>query len=256
MSKDNTIHDFELDLICDYYSSMERQGPGSPEMTKRALEFIPFLSNDAEILDIGCGTGGQTMTIAKNTQAKITGLDLFPKFIDIFNRNAATHGFQNRVKGMVGKMEDLPFPKESFDVIWSEGAIYNIGFLRGMKEWYEFIKKDGYIAVSEAVWLTDERPDEIHKFWTEAYPEIDTISVKIDQMQSSGYLPIAAFLLPENCWTTHFYDLHEAAQNIFLKKYAGNKTAEELVEYESFGKDMYEKYKAYYSYVFFIGKKI
>ena len=56
-------------------------------------------------------------------------LDLtFPDFIEKFNTNAEKLGLQNRIKGIVGSMDNLPFQNEEFDVIWSEGAIANIGF--------------------------------------------------------------------------------------------------------------------------------
>ena len=75
-------------------------------------------------------------------------------------------------------------------MIWSEGAIYNIGFERGLKEWRRFLKTGGYVAVSEASWFTEERPKEIDEFWQDAYPGIDTVSNKVDQMQKAGYLYI------------------------------------------------------------------
>ncbi len=79
MSKEiKSIHEFEIELICDYYSNFERQGPGSPEITRKALSFINNLSASSSIADIGCGTGGQTMELAKLVEGKITGLDLFP----------------------------------------------------------------------------------------------------------------------------------------------------------------------------------
>jgi hypothetical protein len=106
------------------------------------------------------------------------------------------------------------------DLIWSVGAIYNIGFERGIREWRPFLKTGGFIAVPEASWFTEERPSEIHAFWKEAYPEIDTISNKVAQMQKAGYIPTATFVLPENCWTEHFYAPQVAAQETFLKKYA------------------------------------
>jgi ubiquinone/menaquinone biosynthesis C-methylase UbiE len=70
------------------------------------------------------------MTLARNTPGFITGMDLFPKFIDLFNSNARRRNLQNWVKGLVGSMEKLPFHDEELDLIWSEGAIYNIGFQR------------------------------------------------------------------------------------------------------------------------------
>lgn len=125
-----------------------------------------------------------------------------------------------------------------------------------MKEWLKFLKTGGYVAVSEASWFTETRPAEINEFWMEAYPEIDTIPNKVAQMQNAGYIPVASFILPENCWTEHFYAPQVGAQEAFLKKYAGNQAAEELVANERHEALLYSKYKSYYGYVFFIGKKI
>jgi ubiquinone/menaquinone biosynthesis C-methylase UbiE len=251
-----TIHDFDFNLICEYFASLERQGPGSPEVTLKALSFIENLNDKSKIADIGCGTGGQTITLAQNTAGNITGIDLFPDFINQFNQNVQNRNFRDRVKGIIGNMENLPFQEEEFDLIWSEGAIYNIGFERGLKEWRKFLKNGGYIAVTENTWLTEERPAEIQNFWQIAYPEIDTIPNKIAQMQKAGYAPVCTFILPENCWTEYFYAPQVLAQETFLKKYEGNKTAEEFIASERHEKALYDKYKTYYGYVFYIGKKI
>ena len=257
MSNENTsIHEFDLNLICDYYSSVQRQGPGSPEITTRALSFIDNLSDDSFMVDIGCGTGGQTMVLAQHTPGKITGLDLFPTFINLFNSNARELGLEERVKGIAGSMDKLPFLPEEIDLIWSEGAIYNIGFERGLNDWRKFIKTGGYIAVSEASWFTEERPLEIEEFWMDAYPGIDTIPNKVAQVQKAGYVPVATFILPENCWTEQFYAPQVSAQEIFLKKHAGNKAAEDFIENQRHEERLYKKYKAFYGYVFYIGKKI
>jgi len=251
-----SIHEFDINLICEYFSSMERQGPGSPEVTVKALSFIDNLTHESRIADLGCGTGGQTMVLAQHAPGQITGIDLFPTFIDLFNTNAGKLNLQDRVKGIVGSMDNLPFQNEELDLIWSEGAIYNIGFERGLKEWLKFLKVGGYIAVTEASWFTEERPDEINAFWQDAYPEIDTISNKVAQMQKNGYIPIANFILPENCWTEHFYVLQVEAQKTFLSKYKGNQTAHELIASQRHEAQLYSRYKEYYGYVFYIGKKI
>ena len=256
MNNDNkSIHEFDFNLIFEYFSTIERQGPGSPETTLKALSFIDNLTADSRIADIGCGTGGQTMVLAQNTPGQITGVDLFPTFIELFNRNAKRLNLQDRLTGITGSMENLPFQKEEFDLIWSEGAIYNIGFERGLNEWQKFLKPGGYIAVSEASWFTEKRPAKIHEYWMEAYPEIGTVSNKVAQMQKAGYIPVAAFILPENCWTENFYIPQVAAQEAFMNKYEGNKTAEELVANQREEAGLYAKYKAYYGYAFYIGKK-
>jgi ubiquinone/menaquinone biosynthesis C-methylase UbiE len=257
MSNDiKSIHEFDINLICEYYSNVERQGPGSPEVTIKALSFIEHLTDDSCIIDLGCGTGGQTMVLAQHAPGKITGLDLFPKFIKLFNSNAEKLNLQDRVRGTIGSMDNLPFRDEELDLIWSEGAIYNIGFERGLKEWHKFIKPGGYVAVSEASWFTDERPAEIDDFWMDAYPGIDTIPNKVKQMQKAGYVPVASFIIPDNCWTEHFYKPQDSVEKMFLKKHAGNKAAEDFIANQRHERQLYNKYKAFYGYVFFIGKKI
>jgi ubiquinone/menaquinone biosynthesis C-methylase UbiE len=257
MSNENkSIHEFDFNLICEYYSSVERQGPGSPEVTIKALSFIDNLTDESRIADIGCGTGGQTMVMAQHVPGSITGIDLFPTFIDLFNFNACQLNLQNRVKGLVGSMDNLPFQAEELDLIWSEGAIYNIGYERGLNDWRKFIKTGGYVSVSEVSWFTEKRPAEIDDFWQDAYAEIDTIPNKVAQMVKAGYLPVATFILPENCWTEHFYTPQVKAQEAFLKKYAGNKTAEEFIATERHESQLYYRYKEYYGYVFYIGRKI
>lgn len=256
MSDNNkSINEFDFNLICEYFSSIERQGPGSPKTTIRALSFIDNLTPDSHIADIGCGTGSPTMILAQHTSCHITGIDLFPHFIELFNNNAKKQNFQNRVKGVVVSMQNLSFHEEELDLIWSEGAIYNIGYQKGLIEWRKYLKKGGYIAVSEATWFTDERPAEINDFWIDAYPEIDTIPHKIAQMQKAGYTFISAFMLPENCWTDHYYALQAPAHETFLNKYKDNQMAHDLVATQRHEAQMYAKYKEYYGYVFYIGKK-
>jgi len=257
MSNENiSIHDFDFNLICEYFASLERQGPGSPEVTLKALSFIENPDSLLRIADIGCGTGGQTMLLAQHTNGAITGIDLFPAFIDIFNANALRMGLCDRVKGVTGNMDSLPFTEGELDLIWAEGSIYNIGFKRGISEWRRFLKKNGYIAVTEASWFTSSRPAEIETFWMDAYPEIDTIPNKVSQLQQAGYIPVATFILPENCWTDHFYAPQVTAQEAFLVKHNGNKTAQQFIAGERREAQLYQRFKDFYGYVFYIGRKL
>ncbi len=251
-----SIHEFDLNVIFEYFSTLTRQGPGSPEITNRAVDFIEGIDSDSHVADIGCGTGGQTMALAQRVPGKITGIDLVPRFIELFNANAKQLGLSDRVTGCVGSMDDLPFDPGEIDLMWSEGAIYNIGFERGLREWRQYIKQGGYIAVSEASWFTDERPGEIEDFWMEAYSEIDTIPAKLAQVQAAGYMPVACFALPESCWLDHFYSPQAEAQKAFLAKRPDDASAKGFIEYMRHEQRLYEKYKDYYGYVFYIGKKL
>jgi ubiquinone/menaquinone biosynthesis C-methylase UbiE len=257
MSNENkSIHEFDINLICEYFSNINRQGPGSRDTTLKALSFIDKLADNSQIADIGCGTGAPTMDLAQNIEGKITGIDLFPDFIEIFNKNATKLNLENRVEGKVASMENLPFSAESLDLIWSEGSIYNIGFERGINEWRKFLKTGAFLALTEVSWLTEKRPAEIHDFWMDAYPEIDTIATKVEQLQKAGYIVRATFVLPENCWTENFYIPQINAQKEFLRKHQANKFAIELVENQRQESELYFKYKQFYGYVFYIAKKL
>lgn len=252
----DSIHNFDLDLICEYFAHFERQGPGSPEATRAALRFVDGLDASSRIADLGCGTGGQTRELARHASGGITGVDLFPAFIDMFNRKAAETGLQDRVEGVVGDMGAPPFEEGSLDLIWSEGAIYNIGFEAGLQTWRKYLAPGGHVTVSEACWFTDSRPPEIDAFWNDAYPGIDTIPNKLAQLQGAGYLPVACFILPETCWTDHFYTPQEPVMKSYLQERADDPAAMAFIQAQQHEADLYAKYHAYYGYAFFIGKKV
>ncbi|MCD8073348.1 MAG: methyltransferase domain-containing protein [Alistipes sp.] len=253
-NQQNTIHDFDLSLICDYFKNLERQGPGSPEATIKALGLIDKPGPEAQVADLGCGTGGQTMTLAENLPCSITAIDIFPPFIEILNTNAHKMGYGDRARGVVGSMDDLPFGPEELDLIWSEGAIYNIGFEDGLRLWNPYLKPGGYVAISESSWLTGSRPKEIDRFW-EVYPGMETIPANIARMERAGYIPVAHFILGPECWRQHFYGGQDTAIEKLLTAHPGNERARELAEYERLGKAMYERHNRYYGYVFYIGRK-
>lgn len=244
-----------LELLIETHIGLERQGPGSPEMTIKALNFIDNLNKNSRVADLGCGTGGQTMTLAQHINGNIIGVDQFSGFIDVFNDNAKKLNLEERVTGTVGSIENLSFAKNEFDLIWSEGAIDNIGFEKGLTHWNTFLKRGGYVAVTCPSWLTDEYPAEIEKHWEDAGSGLDTIGNNISTMQRAGYSFIAAFTLPEKCWTNHYFIPREAKEKALLKKYPGNKSVEAYIDGNQHEVELYSKFKQHYGYAFYIGKK-
>ena len=103
--------------------------------------------------------------------------------------------------------------------------------------------------------MTDERPAEIEKWWMDAVPEITTIGHNISIMQKTGFIPVAAFALPEHCWIDNYFMPQKARQEEFLKKHAGDKAVADMIAFMRREADLYSKYKQYYGYVFYIGKK-
>jgi hypothetical protein len=152
-------------------------------------------------------------------------------------------------------MENLPFEKEEFDLIWSEGAIDAIGFEKGLTHWNGFLKMNGYASVTCPCWFTDEHPAEVERFWADAGSGLNTIEHNISAMQRAGYAPMAVFTLPEQCWTDNYFAPRAEAEKALLTRHAGNKTAEAYVKNDQYEVELYSKYKQHYGYAFYIGKK-
>ncbi len=245
-----------VDVLIETHIGLERQGPGSAEMTVKALGFLGALDDITQVADLGCGTGGQTMLLAQHIKGTIIGVDLFPDFVDAFNANARELNVQDRVQGVTGSMDDLSFERESFDLMWSEGAIDSIGFEKGLSYWHGFLKKGGYVAVTCPSWFTGEHPAEIEDFWAEAGSKLDTVEHNISILQKAGYCFVAAFALPEECWTDQYFAPREAAEAALLEKYAGSAVVEESIAQSKREEELYAQYKQHYGYAFYIGKKL
>lgn len=112
----------------EIYEAIPRQGPGARESTERALRLLPFLDNRQRILDVGCGSGTQTIDLAGQTEAQIVAVDNHSPFIDQLAKRISNLSLGSKITAQVGDMNDLQFPDGSFDVIWPEGAIFIIGF--------------------------------------------------------------------------------------------------------------------------------
>ena len=244
-----------LELIIDYHIDNERQGPGSEEATIKALGYISNLNENTKILDIGCGTGGQTITLARNTEAKITAVDILPQFLEKLKHTVSEYDLTVRVETKEMLMDKLVFDINFFDVIWSEGAIYNIGFEKGLCLWRKYLKENGYIALSEITWLTCTRPEEIERYWVDQYPEIDTTENKLSVIRKCGYDPVAHFTLDDKCWTDNYYKPLMDKAEAFLEKYDHSKEVKAIIEEYKIESRMYDSFKEYYSYVFYIAKK-
>lgn len=246
----------ELELIIDLHKNSKRQGPGSENDTLKALEFLNLSTNQKlKVADIGCGSGGQTITLAKKLEGEITAVDLFPKFLDELNEKSQKLGLTDKIVTLKKSMDELPFKNDEFDIIWSEGAIYNIGFENGLKKWKHYLKVGGYLAVSEITWITNSRPKEIEDFWKAEYPEIDIASNKIKQLEDNGYTLVGYFNLNQESWLENYYEPMKARFEFFLKTNNNSELANKVVEVNNAEIELYMKYKDYYSYGFYIARK-
>jgi ubiquinone/menaquinone biosynthesis C-methylase UbiE len=246
----------ELELIIDLHKNAQRQGPGSEADTLRALNFLEKPDRNAlKVADIGCGSGGQTLTLAKNLNAHITAVDLFPEFLSVLNEKAQSLALANKIVTLEKSMDYLLFQKNELDLIWSEGAIYNLGFENGLKKWKDYLKVGGYLAVSEITWITNSRPTEIEDFWKAEYPEVATAALKIKQLEKHGFTLAGYFYLPPESWLATYYQPLQSKFKAFLKRHSHSKLAQKVVTDSQAEIDLYQRFKDYYSYGFYVAQK-
>lgn len=246
----------EFQLLVNFHKDNKRQGPGSSRATKRALSFLGMdEKKKLEIADIGCGTGSQTITLAKNTNSHITAVDLSYDFLEKLKTRAGDLNLDHQITTRENSMDNLPFETKNFDIIWSEGAIYIMGFENGIRYWKKFLKNEGYLVVSDICWFTNSRPLELEKYWNQEDVEISTPAQKLQLFEENGCSPIAYFQLPEYCWLKEYYKPIEDNFQSFLAAHNYSKTARAIVDQMKQEIEMYNKYKKYYGYGFFIAKK-
>ena len=247
----------DYQLLIDLHKRAKRQGPGGDAETRKAID-LAMLDPSApfKIADIGCGTGSSAMLLARSLNAQITAVDFLPDFVEVLKANTESEGLTKKIDPLVCSMDNLQFDNEEYDVIWSEGAIYNMGFENGINDWKRFLKPGGLLVVSEITWTTNDRPFEIQKYWEAEYPEISTASSKISILENSGYSPIAYFVLPECCWLANYYWPLQNSFAEFLARNANNENAQAIVEAEKKEIALYEKFKKYYSYGVYIARKL
>jgi len=249
------VEDYQL--LIDLHKSANRQGPGGDAESEKALGLAMIeQGTPLKIADIGCGTGASTLLLARLLEAQITAVDFLQDFLEVLEGRAENMGLSEKVTTLCCSMDNLPFGDEEYDVIWSEGAIYNIGFERGVIDWNRYLKVGGLLVVSEITWMTNSRPPELNNYWDEEYPEIDVASSKIGILERNGYSPIGYFVLPEHCWLENYYRPMQNSFKDFLNRHGNSEKARAVVEAENREIELYEKYKAYYSYGVYIARKL
>ncbi len=246
----------EMQLLIDLHKDAQRQGPGGDDETRLAVALSRLKGKpNLKIADIGCGTGAATLILAQELDAHITAVDFLPQFLEKLERAAAKAGVADRITTLAQSMEALSFQEAELDAIWSEGAIYNMGFAAGIAAWKPFLKPGGILAVSELTWLTSERPAVLQAHWDAEYPEVDTASAKIALLEKHGYSPIGYFVLPEHCWLDNYYRPMQGRFSEFLEAHGHSDAAQAIVAAEGAEIDLYEQHRAFVSYGYYIAQK-
>ena len=241
-----------IELLVELHEGLPRLGPGNDESTLKALALCEHLPAEPEILDVGCGTGAQTLALAENTVGHITAVDLIPNFLAQLDKKVVHAGLEERIEIQEADMNELPFSEASFDLIWSEGAIYIMGFDNGLSEWRPLVKPGGYLVVSEVSWFSPDPPREVCEFWNENYPAIRTVDENLAAARERGWLPVGHFHLPREGWVQEYYGRLEKQLPTFRQTHADDPEAQEVADLTELEMSMYSQYSDFYGYEFYV----
>ncbi len=250
MNEDSRLFDIFLEI----QRGLPRQGPGNDACTLQALALCDKLPDEPDILDIGCGPGMQTVVLAQATNGTITAVDLQQEYLDQLDNRTQAAGVADRVETLVGEMQDLPFPTESFDLIWSEGAAYIMGFGNAVSEWMRMLKPGGYLAVSELVWLKYDPPEEVRTFFGEEYPDMTDVESRAEIFRENDYDLLGHFTLPDDAWWDHYYTPLLARIPALSTQFTNDAEALGVLDMTRNEIDMRRRFGEWYGYEFFAGR--
>jgi len=197
--------------------------------TRRAFRMLPQMDKP-RILDIGCGSGVPTLELARLSYGEVIGIDIDQPALDKLNNKIEEAGLTDRVRSENCSILAMDFSDESFDIIWSEGSIFVVGFERGLREWRRFLKPAGFMVVHD---------------------EQGNINEKLEQISVCGYELLNYFTLSEDIWwAEYFAPLEKLITESQTRCTDGPKILEELHqaqrELDMFKKDPERNSSAYF----------
>lgn len=255
-------HEEQMQFLFEIFdSSLPRLGPGDSASTRKALDMVLSAApggGDAsgpirlKVLDIGCGNGAQTIELARRLEGDIIAVDNHQPFLDELGLRAQNAGVSSRITTLQRDMRALGMERATFDLIWSEGALYSMGFREGLKACYDLLIPGGILAVTELCWFRPDPPAQCQRFFAAEYPAITGIDQNLEFMKACGYKLIGHFSLPSSSWLQDYYlPLEERVQSL-RGQYTSDPERVGMLESIQTEIDIYRSYHDYYGYVFYV----
>ena len=242
-------------IFFEVFEQLPRQGPGDPESARTALELCHDLPKSAVTLDLGCGVGGQTLQLAQWISGPIVAIDNHPPHIAQLQAKLNVAGLASRIRAEVADMASLDFQESSFDLIWSEGALYNVGLARALSICHRLLRPGGYLAFTDAIWRKPDPPAAIKAGFDLDYPEMGTLNDALSTLRSSGLELIGHFTLPDSAWWDEFYRPMTERIQALTRQYAGDGEAQDILAQLAAEPDLHLRYSDYYAYEFFVARR-
>lgn len=198
----------DSDPIALLFGGMAKLGPGSDADTALVLRSLPQERFDL-VVDAGCGAGRQSLVLARALDVPIHAVDSHQPFLDELRRRAEQAGVAPLIHAHCMNMSDIPATFSAIDLLWSEGAAYNIGFANALSLWAPALRPGGFAVVSELAWLQDEPPAPARDFFRIGYPDMKQTAENMILAEKAGYRVLGTHILPRQAWVDGYYEALE-----------------------------------------------
>ena len=239
----------ESDAIDLLFGGMEKLGPGGNDHTLHVLGMLPKRSFDV-IVDAGCGTGRQTLALAGELHTLVHAVDIYEPFLEDLAKRAGEKGLGPLVQTHCLDMQEILSMFPRIDLLWSEGAAYNIGFANALSTWAPAVKPGGHVVLSELTWLREQVPAAVRDFFVSGYPDMRDTEQNVAAAVSAGYKVLDTYTLPSTTWVEGYYDVLEPRAKALIDHSDSSVrdfARETLEEIEIFGRS-----EDSYGYVFYV----
>jgi SAM-dependent methyltransferase len=194
------------DPISLLFDGMEKLGPGDNAHTLHVLRLLPKRQFRV-VVDAGCGTGRQTLALAKELGTLVHAVDSHEPFLNDLVRRARKAKVEHLVRAHCMDMKDIPRVFQDIDLLWSEGAAYHIGFANALATWAAALTPEGFAVISELSWLKVQAPDAVRQFFRTGYPDMQSVPHNIAVAERAGYKVLTTYTLPREAWVDAYYDI-------------------------------------------------
>ncbi len=242
-------------IFFEVYENLPRQGPGNRTCAARALDLCSELRESPAILDLGCGVGAQTFYLTELTTGSIEAVDNHAGFVGVLQAAAVRRKLSHRIHARVGDMANLVYQPGSFDLIWSEGALYSIGLRNALRICHGLLRPGGYLSFTDAIWRKENPPPEVKAGFDFDYPAMGSLGDDLAVIQDCGFELTGHFTLPDEAWWDDFYTPMENRIRELRDKYANDAEASAILGQLEAEPDMHRRYSDFYAYEFFVARR-
>lgn len=229
-----------MNIHKELHQGLDDAGPERLGYVRRAFEHVRAIDRP-RILDAGCGKGDVTIELARLGGGEVIGIDIDGEVLGRFAARIKEEGLEGRVRAVHCSLLELPFPPESFDVVWAEGSLHIAGMEKSLRALHGFIRRGGFLVAHEMAWIRSDPPDDALMGWKARFPGILSIDEICGYVDKYNYRMIEHFALPDDFWSRHYYEPLEGRIASLREKYSDNPEALAILDREQREADLYSK---------------